>query len=766
MEKNPQAVTPAVDLLAPANRFDSSFRLYGRLHRWHLLIRRYWWVIGLIMVLVLVPVYIYSSGLPPAYQTKARMWLAGKLNLSEGRIYTEELVDYLATQSELLKSSTIQQRALAKVRSQFPNFVAVNSPSGSKSGFHPVQEIKIFIQNMMGGTAGETNNALEASPFTVKVTEASKSSVLDLRAIGPEPRSTRAFLNSLMEEYFTFKKEHRDTASDQALSSVKGEVHELAAELKAQQEKLHMFQSSNNVVFLQEQGSSAGGFLGQLNRQIATLRTQLSLLERLDPEQWVDEESRRAAGNAGEPGDNKARETLASLAGPQGDLFKATQQMQLLKAKREELSKFLQPLHPKITKLNEDIATQERLVKISRDEALNQLNHRRQALGAEIKNLEAAFKEWDVKAIEASRRMADYDGMKLDMQRLQNAYDRLFGVMQTVDVGKTLDQENIGILEAASPAKRIPRMLWNMLIATVGAGLLCLVGLHALGVFDDRFTSPEELARHLSAEVVGQIPDIWLRSPKGKLGLQYLERQQFEFLESFRNLRSAMLFMGNSGPKPKTILITSSVPREGKSTVSLYLSATLALGGSRVLLIDADMRRSSLHKFFSAKAGPGLAEVLSRELGTTCGIVPSMLENLSLLPAGNARRNPGELVLSPEWTRMLHDMYPLFDYIVIDSPPVLATDDAAVLAPRADGVLMVVRASYTSARMAQRGLDLLRRRRARVLGLVFNRTASSHYEYHYYQQYKTEYAWRPQPSSQQPSLAFGPTSGGSDTHVG
>ena len=259
-----------------------------------------------------------------------------------------------------------------------------------------------------------------------------------------------------MDEYFAFKKENRADASAQTLASVTDEVHHLAEELKAQQAKLHAFQSSNNVVFLQEQGNSAGSYLAQINRQIAALRTQLQLQERLDPEQWVDEESRHAAVNSGEPADAAARETLAGLAGPQADLSNATKQMQLLSARREQLGRFLRPLHPKIIKLNEEIATQERLARIARDEALKQLNNRRQAIQMEVKNLEAAFQEWDVKAIESSRKMADYDNMRLDLQRLQTAYDRLFGVMQTVDVGKTVDQENVGILEPASVGEANP----------------------------------------------------------------------------------------------------------------------------------------------------------------------------------------------------------------------------------------------------------------------------------------------------------------------
>jgi polysaccharide biosynthesis transport protein len=131
-----------------------------------------------------------------------------------------------------------------------------------------------------------------------------------------------------------------------------------------------------------------------------------------------------------------------------------------------------------------------------------------------------------------------------------------------------------------------------------------------------------------------------------------------------------------------------------------------------------------------------------------------------VLPAGVARRNPGELVLSPAWTRFLGEVGPEYDYILIDSPPLLATDDAAALAPKVDGVLFVVRGSFTSARAARRALDALQGRHAKVLGLVFNRAASSACESYSYQRYRHAYNWKPQRSARTRQLAVSATIGG------
>jgi capsular exopolysaccharide synthesis family protein len=729
------------------------------LHRHRLLLRRCWWAIILILAGVLAPVYLFTAAQAPRYVSKARMWLSGKISLSENRLYTEELVNYLGTQVELLGSPTVQRRALARMEARLGT-AADSAASGVSAGSSPLAEAKRFLGGLMGREPGGTN-AEPAFPFKVKVQEGAKSSILELRASGADPERTRVFLDCLMEEYLKFKKEVRERASDRTVDSVTEEVARLANELKVQQEKLHAFQMSNNVVFLQEQGSSAGGYLAQINRQLAMLRTELQLLQRIQPEQLIglreqnqsQNQSRGSEGSAPQAGTAASQEMLANLAGPQAELFRASQQIGLLKARRVELARFLQAQHPKMIKLDEEIATQEKVMQIARDEALKQLVHRRELLQLEIRNLEEAFEEWDAKALEASRKMVNYDRIRQDLQRFQAAYDRLLGVIQTVDAGKKLDQENMSILEPASAALPGNPLARNLVLALVGSSLLAFGFVYVAGRFDDRFASLTELSNHLDEEVIGQIPDIALKRQKGPLSIESLEAQRFEFVESFRNIRSSLLFTGGGAARPKSLLVAGSVPREGKSTVALHLAAIMAMSGSRVLLIDADMRRATLHKFFKTAAAPGLAEILNGEMSWEKAVQVGKFKNLSFLPGGTATRNPGELVLQPEWACLLRDVSPHFDYIVVDSPPILATDDAASLGPQVDGVLFVVRGSYTSARMARKALDTLRKRRARVLGLVFNRAASSAYDYHSYQRYRSSYSWSPRPSKRAPELA-------------
>ena len=133
----------------------------------------------------------------------------------------------------------------------------------------------------------------------------------------------------------------------------------------------------------------------------------------------------------------------------------------------------------------------------------------------------------------------------------------------------------------------------------------------------------------------------------------------------------------------------------------------------------------------------------SRQVSPADVILPTGVENLSLLPAGEPRRDPGDLVLSRAWEQFLASVKSQFDYILVDTPPVMATDDATALALKADGVVFVVRALSTSARVARAALSLLRQRRVRVIGLIFNRAVSSPCERQYYSQYAPAYQWQP-----------------------
>jgi len=699
-------------LMAPRNRFQETSQLLARLHRYELALRKHWWILALALCVSVGPAAYHVLTTPASYQSTGKLWMSGKLDIKEGQLYSEELSSFMGTQVELLKSSTIFDQAFTNILTAHPAWSSMFTNYTSE----------------------------EHRPFKLTVTDFPKAAVIDVKAVGKDPDAVREFLNSLMEEYQAFRKGVRNEKSTNTLSSIRDQVSELEKEVKKQQERLQNFLASNNVVLLQEQGSSAGAYAAKLSKQLASLRTEMKLLELITPEQLTQAgKSRVTPEEDSAAGQGAANELMTTLAGPQADFFRAFQQIQLYKAKREELLEFLQPSHPKILKLDENIAEQEKIVEVFKRQSLAQMGDRRGALSLQITNLEASAGEWEQKALDASRKMADYQRIQDDVKRTQALYEKLLGVIQQVDVNRTLDQENVRVMDAASKPKPVRRTL-IFLAMGLAAGLFLGLGLlYTVSLFDDRFASLGELATQVPETVIGQIPDVGGTRSRAGLGLIQPDDDRHAFAESFRNMRSWVLFSCERSKQPRMLMITSSVPLEGKSTISSNLAVTLALSGARVLLIDADLRRAGLDSIFEVSGDAGFADILEQGASYHDVIKPTKTPNLWLLPAGSGTTNPGELFLAPSCDIFFRKIRSQYDYILLDSAPVLATDDTANLAPKADAVLFVVRADFTSARNARAGLQLLRQRHANVLGIVFNRSVATYsggyYSYYGYSKY-------------------------------
>jgi capsular exopolysaccharide synthesis family protein len=248
--------------------------------------------------------------------------------------------------------------------------------------------------------------------------------------------------------------------------------------------------------------------------------------------------------------------------------------------------------------------------------------------------------------------------------------------------------------------------------------------------------------------VLGQIPR---EKTKGRITLLQPDDARHLFAESYRNIRSSIFFMPYDGPRPKTLLVTSAVPNEGKSTISANLAITFALSGARTLLIDGDLRRGAQREAFDLSSKVGFSEVLQGELNWQDVVVPTAYPSLFVLPRGKTLSQPSEHLLRDTTDRLLQELYHHYDYIIIDSSPVLAADDTTSLAPKIDATLFVVRLSYTSARLTKKSLELLYNRQVNVPGVILNYVDTSLPEYYYYQY--SEYYNTPVPAEDRHGVA-------------
>jgi Mrp family chromosome partitioning ATPase/capsular polysaccharide biosynthesis protein len=703
-------------------------RVVTRANRFKNQLLRRWWLLVLPALVGFGVQAIVGLFETPLYVSCGRMIVNLKLSIPEGSLYTEELNNFLGTQAALMQSAVVMQRAHDRAGEQLPI----------------VEDDRVALKGLI----------------------LPRTTIFVLQGTGRDQKYTQAFVQSCMEEYINLKREMRAQTSDTTLAGMTEEVLRLERELRRCDEELVAFSSSNSVVLLQEQGNIAANFLAGLNQRLAGLKSEFGLLQLLDLDQTLERQQETGVAclvpRAGI--DGSVRPEAAALA--DGDYLRARQQVLVLKAEREELSHDLRPAHPRMVALGEEIGRRERLLSIFRQESARQLESRKESLRLQIINLEQEVKEGETRALEMSRRGAEYQRLKANTQRTQALYDRLLGTMQTLDVNKQISPESVTIMEKASLAlANHPGSTRRLLLgglAGMGLGVL-LLGL--LDRLDDRVGSLTELQELFREEVLGQVPREKLTLRKPAAGLLEPGDERYAFVEAYRNLRSSLMYLSGPGQRARTLLVTSSVPDEGKSVTSANLAITLAEAGARVLLVDADLRKGSFHERFGIGArAKGLSEALAGEVGNVQekrpdhgeenGVmgssgtaegpgpvpVPGWVEwvqktgvtTLFLLPRGEATHRASELFLSARAARFLEEASGRYDFVVLDTAPVMAADDVTSLAPRVDGVLFVVRAEHSSARVMRAALDLLYLRHVRVLGLVFNDVRRRNGDYYQY----------------------------------
>jgi capsular exopolysaccharide synthesis family protein len=361
------------------------------------------------------------------------------------------------------------------------------------------------------------------------------------------------------------------------------------------------------------------------------------------------------------------------------------QEVEMLKIQREKLSKYRRPKHPKIVALDEQIARGEKLIELFRSQNHDQLVASQEAVKMKMASVLASIKDWEGKVMEANSRIAEAERLKLNVTRAQSLYDRLANLLQSVDITRNTDLETLAILQPASSAIRT----YKQIIMAVALAIFGGLGLGAGIVFliekrDDRFTSVVEVNSTLGDAIVGMLPEV-PHKRKEPMRLLELDDPRHGYAESYRSLRSALLFLPTEGERPKVLLITSAMPDEGKSTVAANLARTLALSGSRVLLVDGDLRKGHLHRSLKMQSEPGLSELLHGTCDPDKVIQRDSLPNFAFVSCGTHSGNPGDLFLGSGLDQVLARWRREFDYVVIDSSPLFAADDASCLAPKVDG---------------------------------------------------------------------------------
>ncbi len=588
-----------------------------------------------------------------------------------------------------------------------------------------------------------------------------RTTIFLLRATGANPEYTKLFLQACMEEFISMKKELAERTSSTTIAGLTDQMLRLEPQLQKCDDEMQSFLATNDAALLQE-ASGVGTYLSVLYQQMATAQSEYALLQAMTLDQsLLLEDSQPMAlmgasagvqgGAMGAQGGAQGGNGLLVNAGlgDQSGLFSAStvgmeylsvkQQILLLKADQERFGQYLKAKHPQMIALSLETNRLGQILDIYRQQSVEQLDAKKSAMALEITNLDNQTKQWGTINLDLSRKSAQYARLKAKSDRIQSLYDSLLATLETLDVNKDISPESVTIYQAASDATPDKTLVRKGMTTSALVGLVMgVIMLLLLDRLDDRLNSFTELEELFDEDVLGQIPRERKPPRGGILPFVQADDQRHPFIESYRNLRSSLLYMAQTGTRPHTLLVTSSVPNDGKSLTAANLAITLAMGGARVLLVDADLRKGNLVTRFNIETESGLFEVLSQGIPWRSSVKETAVANLRLLPRGATTQRSSELFLGPVMDKFLQESIKEYDYVLIDTAPVMAADDVTSLAPLVDGVIFVIRAEFTSARVARAALDMLYQRKARVLGVVFNSvraTASDYYSYYRYRDY-------------------------------
>jgi capsular exopolysaccharide synthesis family protein len=272
----------------------------------------------------------------------------------------------------------------------------------------------------------------------------------------------------------------------------------------------------------------------------------------------------------------------------------------------------------------------------------------------------------------------------------------------------------------------------SLMMATL-AGLVLALGLVAgLTYLDDTVKTPEDVAHKLQVPFLGMVPKV----PGHRATLS--GEVSHTFGEAFRSLRTALAF--SHGPASgRVVVVTSSQPLEGKTTTASNLAIALALGGEKVLLVDADLRRPNLHTTLGIDNSLGLSHLLTGQAAPRDAIREAGTPNLWVMTAGQVPPNPSELLASDRMKALLGPSSEWFDWVIVDTPPVLAVTDAVILAPLAAGVAFVIRSEMTPRRHVRRALETLMTGGPALHGVVLNGVDLERNKYYYSRYYGYEH---------------------------
>jgi capsular exopolysaccharide synthesis family protein len=581
---------------------------------------------------------------------------------------------------------------------------------------------------------------------TVSVEGIRNSRLVGLRVEDRDPKRAKRMCGAIASAYIDQNLETAIRATSDSVVWLSGQVEHVKKDLESNENALHAFKEKNALpsTSINESSNMVRLEMQDLNSALTRTRTK--------KQELLARHAELSKVSPDNPDVLPSSELLTSgyLQGLRKEFLEAT------RLRKELVAAGKGDSHPQVKAADEKIAE-------ARAALLGEIKNIRGAVERDLAVVErqeageaALYDSSHQRAVDLNMKEIEYH--RLDRSRDQNEklYALMLDRMKQADLARMMKVNNIHLIEPPiEPSKPIrPRTMLNVLGGTILGMLLGIALAWTRETFDNTMKTPEDVENTLGVTFLGLLPSVDVDDAPGKAGnkkkrrrlrlgsggkvgpleLVVHEQPLSGIAEAARSIRTNLMFTNPDHPFRK-LLVTSSAPSEGKTTVACSIAIALAQSGQRVCIIDCDLRRPRLHRIFGRAGDSGLTNVLVGEESIASVARPTIIENLWCIPAGPIPPNPADLLHSARFKKFLENASEMFDRIVIDSPPLVAVTDPAIFSTLVDGTVFVMRAFATTRTLARQGMRTLADVDAPIIGAVLNAVDLNRQEYSYYQYY-------------------------------
>ena len=684
---------------------------------------------------------LQSYSTVPAYMAKATVLIQDErsvavtnLNNNGQTQYYEDPEPYYNTQFQILRGRALGGRVVARLDLMNRGLPTVPTAGVLGSIGEARARLSAAVRAKVGGAEprpveepSQAETSRESAVIGGFISSISVNPIKGTRLVevtydSTDPQFAMTALNTLLEEYTQQNLDLRLYTIDGTLEWLEKQLRSAQAKLEAAERAMADYRSSQNAMSLDNRQNIVGAQLTQLNDALTKARTA-----RLEKEALY----------------NQIKD--ANAASPDVDNVSAVAQNTMIQTLKAQLSALESERatnaergenHPVVRRLNGSIADVQRQLQTEKAKVVESIRNEYRVAVANERSLSGALENQKGQAMDLDRKSAGYTVLEREAASEREIYQSLLQQDKELRVIRNSRANNIQVMDRAELPKApyVPNHRRDLVMSVV-LGLALAVGL-AFGIeyLDDTIKTPDDVTRRLNLPLLGLVPAI--RGDRAPLLSQDVPH---DFGEAFRSLRTSLVFTSR-GEGVRLLGVTSSQPLEGKTTTACNLAMVLAYGGARVLLIDADMRRPGLHRAMRIQNSTGLSHVLTGQARIREVVRRTADPNLMVITAGRMPPNPSELLASERMQQMLVSLAQgPFDWVILDTPPVLAVTDAVILAPYLAGFVFVIGAEMTRRGHVERAIELMHASQRPLVGVVLNRVDFDRNKYYYSRYYGHQY---------------------------